>query len=355
MTVIYYSYSSLFTFSPVFILYSPPELKPFNDFRSPLHRGHDKPYSRSPQRNSQLLGSEARTSSNRSSSRRLSHQISTTSSSQPSRQQPSHHGQSDSKGERSLRSRSRDRHRSWRTDAHSRLGSVSHRERRSGAHMDDYTDDGKPISEERVKLRLRNLSPWSADSLTFLVDQKWTEYHEAYYDEDRLGDERCLKAQHEYIKAYDGFFLDEPKFDLKYTSLVKPELLREVLVACMNTGTMSPIQSHSAMRTQSIELERKSNEYRDNDSRTENPAGKPGIVTHIDEPLLSPAPKDAIPFDKLKAMIREKLHMSTSPADTSDVPAEITTTSDATLVRVSIQLIHYSPSVPPSFPHSLIP
>lgn len=94
---------------------------------------------------------------------------------------------------------------------------------------------GKP-----QKLRPRALSPWSIDSLTFLVDKKWTAFYEKYYNPGQRDDILCLMFQREYLQAYRGFFQDDPHFDLSFPVLMKPEALRTELSERIDRGSPGP-------------------------------------------------------------------------------------------------------------------
>lgn len=93
------------------------------------------------------------------------------------------------------------------------------------------------------KLRPRPLSPWSIDSLTFLVEKKWTAFYEKYYCTPMRDETLCLMLQKEYLQAYKGFFVDDPNFDLSYPVLMKPEALRTKLTERIDRGSPGPTSS----------------------------------------------------------------------------------------------------------------
>ena len=93
---------------------------------------------------------------------------------------------------------------------------------------------------KQKKLRPRPLSPWSIDSLTFLVEKKWTAFYEKYYTPGQRDDILCLMFQREYLQAYRGFFQDDPHFDLSFPVLMKPEALRTELSERIDRGSPGP-------------------------------------------------------------------------------------------------------------------
>lgn len=109
----------------------------------------------------------------------------------------------------------------------------AHRPRSPAAHSSREKDRHR-------KLRPRPLSPWSIDSLTFLVEKKWTAYYEKYYCSGARDDILCLMFQQEYLQAYKGFFQEDPHFDLSYPQLMKPEVLRTALTERIDRGSPGP-------------------------------------------------------------------------------------------------------------------
>ncbi|KAF6018271.1 hypothetical protein EB796_023433 [Bugula neritina] len=93
-------------------------------------------------------------------------------------------------------------------------------------------------------LRTRALSPWSINSLTFLVDKKWKSFYEKYYASGIRDDTLCLILQKDYLQAYKGFFVQDPQFEIAYPVLIQPELLRSMLTERIENG---PSQSSSQL------------------------------------------------------------------------------------------------------------
>ena len=186
-----------------------------------------------------------------------------------------------------------------------RLGSFR---RDSGSPPPTSHMSRQPTRQPQITLRPRNLSPWSVKSLTFLIEQRYSAFCEAYHSEPR-NELRCLELQDSFLKSYSGLFTEDPKLELIHRELSQPESLRQAI-------------------TSRIELAYK--------LAASSPAVVASVAAGPSQPEKATSAAELHSFSTLKMLLREKLHLPEAPT-LNQLPASIDNITVPDLVKETLR------------------
>ena len=94
---------------------------------------------------------------------------------------------------------------------------------------DEYAYNTFPVPGREPRLHLRPLSPVTKDTVYSVLQNAWSCYYSRFYSMPQPSMAYVLEAQLAFLRAYEGFFSFPPRFDNYYTTLQKPEDLKDAL------------------------------------------------------------------------------------------------------------------------------